>query len=103
IKPMPSNSDSAFEGSVVTNPAQLTADSRYGAAGPATPQKMAALRLLAQAQAAMGRGDCVLRTSLPSKLKPSEFPITNSPKEKHAPGSCCFKSGASKIDREVRE
>lgn len=53
IKPMPSNADSAFEGSVITNPTQLGG----GYASPATPQKMAALRLLAQAQAALGRGD----------------------------------------------
>ena len=61
IKPMPSNSDSAFEGSLVTNPSQLANNSQFGNAMPASPQKMAAMRLLAQAQAALGRGD--LRTA----------------------------------------
>ncbi|MEO8493816.1 MAG: hypothetical protein ABI614_02010 [Planctomycetota bacterium] len=61
IKPMPSSADSAFEGSVVTNPSQL--DNRPPAynAMAVSPQKAAAMRLLAQAQAALGRGD--LRTA----------------------------------------
>jgi general secretion pathway protein D len=57
IKPMPSNADSAFEGGLVTNPTQLAGGSQFGNAMPASPQKLAAMRLLAQAQAALGRGD----------------------------------------------
>lgn len=57
IKPMPSTADSAFERSVVTNPTQLDNRSSAYSAMPASPQKAAAMRLLAQAQAALGRGD----------------------------------------------
>ncbi|HUG69726.1 MAG TPA: hypothetical protein VMM76_18385, partial [Pirellulaceae bacterium] len=57
ITSMPSNADSAFEGSLVTNPTQLANGPRFGNAMPASPQKAAAMRLLAQAQAALGRGD----------------------------------------------
>jgi len=62
IKPMPSTADSAFEGSVVTNPSQLANRPPANNAGPMSPQKMASMRLAAQAQAALGRGD--LRTAL---------------------------------------
>ncbi|MDA1051586.1 MAG: general secretion pathway protein GspD [Planctomycetota bacterium] len=62
IKPLPSTADSAFEGSVVTNPAQLANGPQTGYAASASPRKRESLRLLAQAQAALGRGD--LRSAL---------------------------------------
>ncbi|MBC8353361.1 MAG: general secretion pathway protein GspD [Planctomycetes bacterium] len=62
IKPIPSTADSAFEGSVVTNPTQLPGGPRSGYprsqyTPPSSPKKIEAMRLLAQAQAALGRGD----------------------------------------------
>ena len=55
ITPMPTSADSAFEGGVITNPSQLVNGPR--AAGPASPRKLAAMRYVAQAQAALARGD----------------------------------------------
>jgi len=67
----PLRANQVFQGAVVTNPAQLGA---AGNARPASPEKSAAMRLLAQAQAALQRGDLTSARQLAQQAQAIRVP-----------------------------